>query len=49
MRNSIERDLNTDGVEIDGIETRKYNRMKRGKFRIQDVHELGGVHEHEDR
>ena len=31
-RNGIEIDLKTDGVERDGIETRKYNQKKRGKF-----------------
>lgn len=39
-RNGIERDRDTDGVERDGNETRKYNRKKGGNFRICKGHEL---------
>ena len=39
-RNGIERDRNTDGVERDGIETRKYNQKNGGNFRICMGHVL---------
>lgn len=39
-RNGIERDRDTDGVERDGNETRKYNRKDGGNFRICKGHEL---------
>ena len=40
IRNGIERDRDTDGVERDGNETRKYNRKEGGNFRICKGHEL---------
>ena len=40
IRNGIEIDRDTDGVEIDGIETRKYNLKNGGNFRICKGHEL---------
>ena len=36
-QNGIERDIKAEGVERDGISTRKYNQMKRCKFRIRQL------------
>ena len=40
-QNGIEIDLKADGVERDGIETRKYNQRRQGKFRILTTYEIG--------
>jgi len=41
IRNGIEIDRDTAGVERDGISTRKYNPKNGGKFRICNGHEFG--------